>query len=795
MAFNGSSNFTNYGGAHNVVYGNQINTTNHFDDDRNGGPLLLIARAAMNACHDAEARYPPPNCSPNTRVNPLGMLGRWIEDKDTPTRVFWVHGSVGVGKSAIAQKISEDYSHHLIGSFFFSRNDSTRNKLDPFIATLAYQCCTSELLRDVVGPIIINTIRSNPNILNTTIETQLRKLILEPFSKIIPTQRRGLPNLIVIDAIDECVDLTLQVRLIEIIDLAITFTTRVTSGGHFPFIFLLCSRLEPQIRDTIDNAAFSSCLERIEISGTTIRFLGHLSEADLDIQKYLLERFGALRRKYRRVLRSEGETWPSEDVVRDLVWRASGQFIFASTVIKYIDTLDELPQDRLETILMTKPNKEIQGSPYPDLDILYRQILSACPAWDKVSTILRLLVTPHPNLRGILTQDIHWHSPLVIAGLFKLKWGQVETLLSRLHAVLHVPEEAYSPIYILHASFTEFLLGSARSGEYCVQQYSEAEYCDHVTVLLLHTFSSFATWYPIYHISKDSRAFGTLSDEWQNRVRSDDILLHFAITYWPDYRRRVQFPSANLLAELEKFDPCLVGDLTVFSSYNIALVFSDWKDCVAWAKTLGEKAPVTFIKRMDDFFQACHIAYSPTTWRMHAVRRTFSVECGFCTFDIWQDREEILDIVCKYFQGWWNDSESNEHGGFYGLLFPSTYNLVEVLPKNWVTDHATQFNGDILRKMYYIRKSLDEDARGVFDSDIIYNTLESIDGRKLVKVEEDLVEFKALLYERRDLFVNLPTPHPKGDSFSGDDTVMLLETKKLSPVFGILRRLWLTPER
>ena len=64
-------------------------------------------------------------------------------------------------------------------------------------------------------------------------------------------------------------------------------------------------------------------LSCVEISGTTVRFLGYLSESDIDIQQYLLKELSMLRTKYYSVLRNEGESWPSEEQVMNLVERAS----------------------------------------------------------------------------------------------------------------------------------------------------------------------------------------------------------------------------------------------------------------------------------------------------------------------------------------------------------------------------------------------------------------------------------------------------------------------------------------
>ncbi|KAK7043064.1 hypothetical protein VNI00_008802 [Paramarasmius palmivorus] len=736
----------------------------------------------MNACLNAEARYPPPNCHPNTRVNTLKKLGQWIRDNTSPARVCWVHGAAGVGKSAIAQRVSEDHPDRLCAAFFFSRNDGTRDKLDPFVATLAYQCCTLEPLRTIVASSIIEAIRSHPNIFKTSAENQFQKLLLEPFSRIPQASRRMLPNLIVVDGLDECINHSSQRRLLGILDLAITFS----APDPFPFIFLLCSRPELQIRNGIDDAAFASCLDQIQISSATIRITGELTESDLDIQRYFLEKFTWLRRKYHGVLRTENNIWPSEDVVMDLVQRASGQFIFAVTVIDYIDTLEARPQDRLKAILSEVP-AEIPSSPYPALDMLYRQILSACQLhWQRLRPILRLLLTHHPPVARVPRSKepkVKPHSPHIIAGLFQLESGEVEMFLLKLHSVIHVPDNPEEAIHILHASFTEFLLDNARSGDYNVLPYSREEYCDLAAVFLLRTLSSYAPFYPLSSLASD-HSFSAAFIRWQGVVSSikNGSLLEIASGYWSEYCCQLEAPSGTLLAQLDGFDPYTVGALTLVP-WDPTYILQSWRTCLHWAKSLGEKAPRIFIRNMEAFLCEFCMGYSRGCPRRHVINDTFEVEYGLAASNGYTKPgfHLVTRMIDEYYRQWWGENPAEdleeesdmdlEDGSeevncalrdrrVYPLLFSTTSHpgIYRDLSGDWVVVRISEKNGGILRRMYHVYRSLDKDARKALNGDIVDDTSESV-GRNLVK-GADLAEFKALLYERRDLFANMATmPH------------------------------------
>ncbi|KAF9260162.1 hypothetical protein L218DRAFT_1079538 [Marasmius fiardii PR-910] len=193
---------------------NNTTITNNYGDNYyqknesgNSGLLDLEKQVAFTALHDSEARYPQPNVLPGTREEILRRLCSWCEGPSKSSRVFWVYGAAGVGKSAIAQALSEKYiqSGQLAASFFFSRNDATRDKLDPFIATIAHQLAISTSLGPYIAPLINHTISSKSGILTKRWEIQFQTLIAEPSVQVNPKSWSHLPQLVIVDGVDECV--------------------------------------------------------------------------------------------------------------------------------------------------------------------------------------------------------------------------------------------------------------------------------------------------------------------------------------------------------------------------------------------------------------------------------------------------------------------------------------------------------------------------------------------------------------------------------------------------------------
>ncbi|KAK7056510.1 hypothetical protein VNI00_003066 [Paramarasmius palmivorus] len=659
-------------------------------------------------------------------------------------RVQWVHGGAGVGKSAIAQKTAENHQSHLVGVFFFSRNDSTRDRLDPLVATIAYQCCISYHLGNVLGPLILDVIRSDPNIFAATARVQFRKLILEPFFKAYWSLKAliVIPNVLIVDGIDECIHLPSQQKLIDIIDDAITFQTPI------PFKFILCSRPEPSIYYSIRHANFAVLAEGIEVSGATVKHTGYLTESDLDIQKYLLEKFAELRKKHHYALKYEGELWPSGDEVINLVERASGQFIFATTVINYLDTSDELPQDQLKDILSTEPDSILPESPYSALDMLYQQILSNCRYWAKVYPIIQFIITSHPSVEWN-TDTMYYvakHSPYILTRIFKLQPGKIEILLSKLHSVIHVPHDADSSIRIRHASFTEFLLNKARSGDYYVPQYSKAQYCDLIAGFLLCTLSSYTSYYPL----KSNQSFDAAFTKWKSKVDIKyDSLEDFATAFWPVYCYQVDTPSASLLAELEHFNPFVIGALAIPGEYTLTFLVYLTK-CLQWAKSLGTQSLQTFIERTETFLNGFYIGFSRKSLQNDAIRRIIYSQYSLSILSSKMDMEQEVKVVIfawETYSAWWKTSNYQRQ---YPLLLPITSDPSKILPNDWVVVQITPTNGkrEVLKMMYDIWKALKGNSREVFDDDIINNTSNSVTCN-LVK-KEDLAAIKRVLYKWGD---------------------------------------------
>ena len=130
--------------------------------------------------------------------------------------------------------------------------------------------------------------------------------------------------------------------------------------------------------------------------------------------------------------------------------KSSGQFIFASTVAKYVNSYRHWPPDRLKIIFEQSKPCEDSNTPFSELDELYRFILSSATDIDKVKDILVIIV-----LRPFLPYRLMTN--LVERFLF-YRPGEVNMILSELHSIISVRD-----LHFFHASLPDFLLARSRS--------------------------------------------------------------------------------------------------------------------------------------------------------------------------------------------------------------------------------------------------------------------------------------------------------------------------------------------
>ncbi|KAF9001695.1 hypothetical protein BDQ17DRAFT_1542683 [Cyathus striatus] len=216
------------------------------------GFKILQQHTIAGASHDAGERYDAPKCHPETRKAVLSNIMNWVNSDSEPTRVMWLYGAAGAGKSAIAQTIAEECHNEgkLAASFFLSRFGAGRNKKDSLVATIAFQLSVS---------------------VPATKETQMTALVVEPFN--LANTADTTPRLIILDGLDECEVRKDQAEIIE----AIAKSLSMDRGSQLRV--LLASRPEVEIRQAFDEECISSISIQLALNNTF--------DPDKDIELFL----------------------------------------------------------------------------------------------------------------------------------------------------------------------------------------------------------------------------------------------------------------------------------------------------------------------------------------------------------------------------------------------------------------------------------------------------------------------------------------------------------------------------
>jgi len=353
--------------------------------------------------------------------------------------ILWLYGAAGAGKSAIAHSLAEICEKHgwLLATFFFWKTAAERSNITRFVATTAYQI--SRAIPDSRSHIEA-AVDADSTIFHQSIDAQLAKLIIEPLRRLQSTGFNFMdsPFVIIVDGLDECQGTDLQSGLVK--SLAAAFRS-----SPLRIRILIASRPEVYLQSTFNSSLLKPHLSRLALSDEY--------SPEKDIYLFLKDSFDKIRREH-PLASYIPSPWPSADVLRELTRKSSGQFIFASTTVKYIGgDHRQLPHRRLDVIRRLQPPKNEKDMPYSELNALYHHVLSNVDDLEAVKLILGTL---------IVVNSIH--STHKIDDWLFWQPGESEACLSQLASVIEC--DADGKISILHASLSDFLLDPSRSHQF-----------------------------------------------------------------------------------------------------------------------------------------------------------------------------------------------------------------------------------------------------------------------------------------------------------------------------------------
>ncbi|TFK19592.1 hypothetical protein FA15DRAFT_167446 [Coprinopsis marcescibilis] len=336
--FENAHHFNTHGGKFIDVGGNYYENAVYVGESYSG-MKTLYSRIATGALHNSYERRNAPRCHPGTRLEVLDHSLAWVQRPNPqadPIKLLWFDGPAGAGKSAIQQSIADRCNERkmLAASFFFSHQSDQRDSDRLLIATLAYQLAQKlDTARDSITTAVVN----DHSVFDRDHMYQLDALIIRPITAAIvgnPAAVAEWPKAIIIDGLDECKEEGQQKAVLVALHEAVV-------KHKLPFSIIIASRADPAVREFFYLIG-EGCMKRIE--------LNTIYQADNDIAVYLRSEFDIMCQKYR----IEKGSWPSKEEVQGLVAKASGQFIYAATALKFIDGPSQRPKHNIGLILQVE---------------------------------------------------------------------------------------------------------------------------------------------------------------------------------------------------------------------------------------------------------------------------------------------------------------------------------------------------------------------------------------------------------------------------------------------------------
>ncbi|CAG7560616.1 unnamed protein product [Fusarium equiseti] len=384
---------------------------------------------------DSQDVFQSPVCQEGTQTRAIEYIHNWVGYGKEP--LLWICSHAGSGKSTLARTIARDLieSGQIAAGYFFRRGDVGRNHISHVIPTVAAQLlCTIPHFE----PCLRASVDASKNVDFETmrLDEQFKVLLKTPLSQVghIPSTK-----VIIIDALDECVDL---VQVDKLIDLLVNLKTL----SMVQICLLVTSRDEDPIRAAIVRQAHEKLLLATTYHDDNIT----------DIESIL--RVG-----FQRIRKEAGiePTWPTEEQFREVVHRSTNPsplFIYATTLLRFLGdgTRLRVPKKRLNNWIEKRAGTTFTTQ----LDEMYTTVFENLDPDIGHGSSENLMEDEKDGLRTVLGAIALAVEPLSINSLSDILGIDLDILdlLRSCRAVLYIPESNDDPVQMLHKSFSDFLL-------------------------------------------------------------------------------------------------------------------------------------------------------------------------------------------------------------------------------------------------------------------------------------------------------------------------------------------------
>ncbi|SJL17821.1 uncharacterized protein ARMOST_21383 [Armillaria ostoyae] len=386
---------------------------------------------------------PKSTCMKGTRIETISYLMSWIATCSGD--MLWCSGLAGTGKSSLVGTLHELLTVHAsrrnrLGAFI--RYDRLEySNASHFITSMAYLLGMYDTR---IGTAISSVIRRNRAVLSlgaSSASEQFRLLLREPLESLPDLADEG-PLVVIIDGLDES-DATKEVLSV----LSRGF------GPNLPFMRLLVFSRPVEVISRAF-AAPNSAVTRFALDTAS-------REVDSDIRHFIQSEFTTIHNDPLTCDEAFEKTCREMNVIDRLARRASGLFIWAATVCRFIAECPSI--SRLEALLTS----DVPNDATDSLTTLYKTTLDTILSESKLPGSDEDLIKCILDVLGALmvARIPPGMTPEALNIVLSPKDPNPRVILAKLGSVLQRNEEDGGFIRLIHKSFDDFLTNPLRCKE------------------------------------------------------------------------------------------------------------------------------------------------------------------------------------------------------------------------------------------------------------------------------------------------------------------------------------------
>jgi len=459
-------------------------------------------------------------CLEGTRHEILDEITGWINNtEDNTSRVLWLYGEAGTGKSSIAHTIADRFKKlgRLGSCYCFDRNQMAEQRDKKIFTTIARDLADrdKQMRRELA-----NAIHQDTSLKHTTdILQQWKELIMKPAKKFSETMAG--PIVIMIDALDESGVAASRQHLLRIL------------AGKLDDDESLITKLPPHIRILVTSRPLpdiTNALIDVEHVQSKSMFSIPPALSRRDIFRYISRELSGL------------EGIGIEGLSNSLTSASDRLFEWARLACAYVKGDDDAGlsvKERFEALITHDRENHV-----PLLDSMYKLTLQTVfpLGQDKRSTRLdrfrsvmaQILGTAEPLPSGSLSSMRHY---FIDEGLRKI---DIEMIIKPMSALLSGTTDSSVVIRPLHASFSDFLTDNKRSGEFFIDLSHIHKELAGASLGVMQEGLQFN----ICQLSTSYLPNSEVSDLGERIKKYISIELSYACRFWTDHLQYAQFDLA-----------------------------------------------------------------------------------------------------------------------------------------------------------------------------------------------------------------------------------------------------------